>query len=323
MRASIAAGGEKKNSGKVARGADSVQCGSMPWTRGFIAVDWGTTNRRAYRIDPQGECTASFEDGLGMLSVAPGGFPAAAQAIRERLGDEPLLLAGMVGSARGWVEAPYVPCPAGLNELGAHLVWVEPGRIAIVPGMSILEAGHADVMRGEEIQMVGALAAGLIPPTAFVCHPGTHNKWVTLEESRIASFRTVMTGEMFNHLRERGTLADMISGEVAVDDAFRDGVARGLDGTALTAELFSVRARVLLGDLPRAEAASFTSGLLIGADLGVGIGLSRGNEMIRLGRPELTRLYAAGAAVAGHAAREIDGETAFLAGALALARTLS
>jgi 2-dehydro-3-deoxygalactonokinase len=100
-------------------------------------------------------------------------------------------------------------------------------------------------------------------------------------------------------------------------------VARGRGGTALTAELFSVRARVLRGALPRAVAASFTSGLLIGADLGVGLGMGQGAEMILLGRPELTRLYAAGAAVAGHAAREIDGETAFLAGALALARTLS
>ena len=295
----------------------------MPWTRGFIAVDWGTTNRRAYRIDPQGECTGSFEDGEGMLAVAPGGFPTAAQAIRDRLGDAPLLLAGMVGSTRGWVEAPYVPCPAGLAELGAHLVWVEPGRVAIVPGMSILEGGHADVMRGEEIQMVGALAAGLIPRSAFVCHPGTHNKWVIVEEGRIRTFRTVMTGELFNHVRERGTLAELVGGEVSIGGAFRDGVARGLDGVALTAELFSVRARVLLGDLPLTDAASFTSGLLIGADIRVGLGMAQGDEMILLGRPELTRLYAAGAEVAGRAAREIDGETAFLAGALALARTCS
>ena len=294
----------------------------MPWTRGFIAVDWGTTNRRAYRIDRQGECTASFEDGQGMLSVAPGGFPAAAEAIRERLGDEPLLLAGMVGSTRGWVEAPYVPCPAGLDELAAHLVWVEAGQVAIVPGMSILGAGQADVMRGEEIQMVGALAAGLIPSDAFVCHPGTHNKWVTVADNRIRTFRTVMTGEMFNQISERGTLAEMIGEKVTLGEAFRDGVVRGLDGAALTAELFSVRARVLLGDLRRADAASFTSGLLIGADIKVGLGMARGAEMILLGRPELTRLYAAGAAVAGHVAREIDGETAFLAGALALARTL-
>jgi 2-dehydro-3-deoxygalactonokinase len=322
MRHSIAFRDEKKTCGKVALGAVYVQWGAMLWTEGFIAVDWGTTNRRAYRIDREGQCTASFEDSQGMLSIAPGGFPAAAQAIRERLGDEPLLLAGMVGSMRGWVEAPYVPCPAGLDELAARLVWVEPGRVAIVPGMSILEAGTADVMRGEEIQMVGALDAGLIPPDAFVCHPGTHNKWVTVEERRIRTFRTVMTGEMFNQLRERGTLAELIGEDVRLGGAFRNGVERGLDAAALTAELFTVRARVLLGDLPRPDAASFTSGLLIGADLKVGLGMARGAEMILLGRPELTRLYAAGAAVAGHAVREIDGETAFLAGALALARTL-
>jgi len=294
----------------------------MPWTEGFIAVDWGTTNRRAYRIDEKGECVASFEDGLGMLSVAPGGFPAAAQSIRERLGDGPLLLAGMVGSTRGWVEAPYVPCPAGLDDLMGRLVWVEPGRVAIVPGLSILEGGHADVMRGEEIQMVGALAAGLIPPTSFVCHPGTHNKWVTVDESRIRTFRTVMTGEMFNSLRKHGTLAELIGEEVAPGDAFRAGVARGLNGDPLSAELFTVRARVLLGDLARPDAAGFTSGLLVGADMKVGLGMAAGSDMIILGRPELTTLYAEAAAVAGHAAREVDGETAFLAGAIAVARSL-
>ena len=294
----------------------------MRWAEGFIAVDWGTTNRRAYRIDEKNECVASFEDDQGVLSIAPGGFPAAAQSIRERLGDGPLLMAGMVGSTRGWIEAPYVSCPVGLHALAERIAWVEPGRAAIVPGLSIRAESHADVMRGEEIQLFGALAAGLIPSTAFVCHPGTHNKWVTVEEGRIGTFRTVMTGEMFNQLRERGTLSELLGDEVTPGDAFREGVTRGLGGATLSAELFSVRARVLLGDLARSAAASFTSGLLIGADLKVGISMASGSEMIILGRPELTRLYAEAAAVAGHAAREVDGEAAFLAGAIALARTL-
>ena len=294
----------------------------MRWAEGFIAVDWGTTNRRAYRIDEKSECVASFEDDQGVLSVVPGGFPAAAQSIRERLGDGPLLMAGMVGSTRGWAEAPYVSCPASLEALATRVAWVEPGRAAIVPGLSIRHAGHADVMRGEEIQLFGALAGGLIPPTAFVCHPGTHNKWVTVRDGCIGTFRTVMTGEMFNQLRERGTLSELLGGDVTTGDAFRDGVARGLRGETLGAELFSVRARVLLGDLARSAAASFTSGLLIGADMKVGLGLAAGAEMIILGRPELTRLYAEAAAVAGHATREVDGEAAFLAGAIALARTL-
>ena len=295
----------------------------MRWVDGFIAVDWGTTNRRAYRIDRNGTCVSSIEDDCGVLSIAPRGFPAAVDDIRARLGDLPLLLAGMVGSTRGWVEVPYVPCPAGLDDLAKQLCWIDPGRVAIVPGLSIASEGHADVMRGEEVQLFGALAVGLIPPTSTVCHPGTHNKWITVADGRITAFRTVMTGEMFNMLRERGILSEFLAGNVTRGDAFRAGVKRGLGGSALTAELFSVRARVLLGEMPRESAASYTSGLLVGVDLGVGLGLAAGSDIIIMGRPDLTSLYAAGAAEAGQSAREIDGSTAFLAGALAIARTMT
>jgi 2-dehydro-3-deoxygalactonokinase len=294
----------------------------MRWTDGFIAVDWGTTNRRAYWIDRHGTCVSEFEDEWGVLAVPPGGFPAAIEDICSQLGDLPLLLAGMVGSTRGWVEAPYVGCPAGLDDLAGQLCWVDPGRVAIVPGLSIDTEGHADVMRGEEIQMFGALAAGLIPATSLVCHPGTHNKWVTISKGRINTFRTVMTGEMFNLLREGGILADLVNGDVAVNDAFRAGVRRGLEAPVLTAELFSVRAGVLLGKMSREAAPSFTSGLLIGLDLSVGLGLAEASDVMIMGRPELTSLYAAGAAEAGRSTREIDGAAAFLAGAVAIARTM-
>ena len=121
----------------------------MSWAEGFIAVDWGTTNRRAYRLAGDGALSDEMEDGLGILSVESGGFPDSVRTIRERLGDLPMLMAGMIGSNRGWVEAPYVPCPAGLDELAARLVWAEPGRVAIVPGVSLDRGGEADVMRGE------------------------------------------------------------------------------------------------------------------------------------------------------------------------------
>ena len=119
----------------------------MRWMDGYIAVDWGTTNRRAYLIDSSGKHTDEFEDGKGVLSVAAGGFPEAVEEIRKRLGDKPLLLAGMVGSNRGWKEAPYVPCPASLDELTAKLVWIGK-REAIVPGVSYIGDSRADVMRG-------------------------------------------------------------------------------------------------------------------------------------------------------------------------------
>ena len=151
----------------------------MRWADGFIGVDWGTTNRRAYLIDSAGKRTQEFEDGKGVLSVPDGGFPAAIAEIREKLGDKPLLMAGMVGSNRGWKEAPYVPCPAGIDDLVAKLVWAGE-REAIVPGVSYLGNGRADVMRGEEVQIFGALADGVVESDGLVCHPGTHNKWTSI-----------------------------------------------------------------------------------------------------------------------------------------------
>ena len=290
----------------------------MCWPNGFIAVDWGTTNRRAYRLDRTGACDDEFEDGQGVLSVAPGGFPEAVAEIRRRLGDLPLLLAGMVGSNRGWVEAPYVRCPAGLDDLAASLVW--PGeREAIVPGVSFVGDGRADVMRGEEVQLLGSVAAGHVPADALVCHPGTHNKWVVVEDGRIASFRTVMTGELFNLLRQHSILADLLKADAEPDEAFRRGVRHGLDRDDLTSDLFAVRARVLLGEAPREDAASYTSGLLIGSDVRIGLSGKGAGTVCVMGRPELTRLYAAAIREAGAIPNELDGEQSFLSGIGAIA----
>lgn len=294
----------------------------MNWAEGFIAVDWGTTNRRGYRIDADGAMTAEFEDGCGILSVEAGRFPAALAEVKERLSDRPMLLAGMIGSNRGWIEAPYAPCPAGLPELAGALKWVEPGRVAIVPGVSYLAGDRADVMRGEEVQILGAFGNGLVPANALICHPGTHNKWVRVEDGRICSFRTVMTGELFSLLGKHSILADLLAEPAGVNAAFERGVARGLDKDDLNAELFSVRARVLLGQAPREEAASYVSGLLIGTDLRIGLAEAGDDEVIVMGRPELTGLFAAALRVAGRGAREVDGEQAFLAGCRHLAELI-
>jgi 2-dehydro-3-deoxygalactonokinase len=294
----------------------------MRWAEGFIAVDWGTTNRRGYLIGRDGRMSDEMEDDQGILSVGKGGFDRAVAELKGRLGDLPLLMAGMIGSNRGWVEAPYVPCPAGLPELAARLQWVVHDRIAIVPGVSFINGDAADVMRGEEVQILGAFAEGMVPPDALICHPGTHNKWIRLEDGRIASFRTVMTGEMFNLLKEHSILADLLDHPASADEAFRAGVEHGLSKDDLTAELFSIRARVLLGKAPREEAASYTSGLLIGTDLRIGLRSAPDGEIIVMGRPELTSLFATALEIAGRTARTVDGEEAFLAGVKHLAELI-
>jgi 2-dehydro-3-deoxygalactonokinase len=294
---------------------------SMRWTEGFIAVDWGTTNRRAYRLDGSGHCVEEFDDDKGALAVSGGGFPAAIAEIRERLGDYPLLLAGMIGSNRGWQDAGYVSAPAGIDELVAALVW--PGdREAIVPGVSYLKNDRADVMRGEEVQLLGGVAAGLIDPDGLVCHPGTHNKWVTMRGGKINGFRTVMTGELFSLLKEHSILSDLLQGEVEPNDVFKEAARYAIYNEALPADLFSVRARVILGQARKEDAASYASGLLIGSDVRIGLSLPTGAQVTAVGRPDLTKLYAAAIGEASRDAVELDGEQCFLAGAQEIAKRM-
>ena len=232
-----------------------------------------------------------------------------------------MLLAGMIGSNRGWREAPYVPAPAGFDDLVGALVWAGD-REAIVPGVSYLENGRADVMRGEEVQLLGAIGNGSIGADGMACHPGTHNKWVTLRGGKIDSVRTVMTGELFSLLKEHSILSDLLQGEVDLNDVFRDAARHAIDNESLPADLFSVRARVLLGVGRKEDAATYASGLLIGADVRVGLSYPTGAEISVIGRPDLTRLYAAAVREASRDAKELDGEGCFLAGIHEIAKRI-
>lgn len=285
----------------------------MTWRDGYIAVDWGTTNRRAYRIDSDGQLADQYEDDLGVTSVPSGGFDQAVAEIRVRLGDLPMLMAGMVGSNRGWREAAYVPCPAGIDALAQAILWVEPGRTGIVPGVCQTGIAGADVMRGEEVQIAGAIADGLAPYDGLICHPGTHAKWIATQDSRIIAFRTIMTGELFALLSKHSILADRLTGDVAAGSAFEAGVDETLSGQDLVPKLFGIRARHLLGE-GQGDEASFLSGLLIGSDVRAGLTLSEADTVTLMGRPDLCKLYTIALAKTRRNTITVDGATAFLAG---------
>ena len=280
----------------------------------FLAVDWGTTNRRVFVIDEDGRVERTERDDHGILKVEREAFAGEAAAIRQRFGDLPMLCAGMVGSNRGWVDAGYVPCPARLDDLVAAVRWVEPERTAIVPGVSFNEDGRADVMRGEEVQFFGAVVAGLAPPTALLAQPGTHCKWAEVKNGAIKGFITAITGEMFAMLKEHSLLAEQLQGEVADDEAFAAGVERARTPDLL-ADLFGVRADMLMGRRSREDSASFASGLLIGSD--VGAHAAGANPFILAGE-ELGRLYARAVAMFGGEATIVDSHAAFIAGIKAI-----
>jgi 2-dehydro-3-deoxygalactonokinase len=275
----------------------------------LIAVDWGTTNRRVFLLE-HGAVVRTDQDGRGVRAVDD--FAAEVGAIRARFGDHPMLLAGMIGSSLGWRETPYLPVPASIADLADALLFVD-ARTAIVPGV----ATAADVMRGEEEQLLGAVAAGLAPADAVLVQPGTHAKWARVAAGRLVDFTTAMTGELFALLRAGSVLAPQLAGEVCVGDAFRAGVAEGARRD-LAASLFGIRAAGLLGTRADAEAASFASGLLIGSEVAARLAAIDQSTVHVVAGPALGALYVAAMKAHGRRALIVDSRTAFTAGILAI-----
>jgi len=294
------------------------------WSQQLIAVDWGTSNRRAYLLGPDGAVLDRMGDDKGVTSLQQHEFASALAEIDRAFGSHPMLLAGMIGSNRGWLEAPYVSCPAALSDFAGRLVRAEGGAKAIVPGLSYVDGDRGDVMRGEEVQIFGLMALPGAAAGLTICHPGTHTKWVTTSGDRIDRFRTIMTGEMFGLLRDHSILAPLLQGEVEPCDAFLRGVAAGYSGAGLTSALFSLRSGALLSLMPQEDALPLASGLLIGADLREGLSWAGPpREVVVLGRPSLTRLYAAAIIAVGGQARECEGAEAFVAGMHSIRRMIS
>jgi 2-dehydro-3-deoxygalactonokinase len=277
----------------------------------FIAVDWGTTNRRAYRVE-HGEASDVKRDGRGILAVHGDDFAREAAELRETREILPMLCAGMVGSRRGWREIPYVATPATVASLAHGTVWVERGAAAITPGISHVAPDRCDVMRGEEVQFFGAVAAGLAPAGRLLCQPGTHSKWAKVEGEQIREFSTAMTGEIYALLREHSLLAEVLKGDAAVGPAFLDGVQEGFKHNLLSS-LFGARAAQLLKVRPAEDGASFVSGVLIASD--VQAHLRAANDVVTvIGDEPLASLYAAAIETLGARAHIIDSEAAFVAG---------
>jgi 2-dehydro-3-deoxygalactonokinase len=277
----------------------------------FIAVDWGTTNRRAYRIE-NGRATQVERDGCGILAMRRDDFAYEAARLRARLGALPLLCVGMVGSRSGWREVPYVATPAGLTQLALSTVWVERDAVAITPGLKYVGRDRCDVMRGEEVQFLGAVAAGVAPEERLLCQPGTHSKWARVEAARIQDFSTSMTGELYSLLRQHSLLAEMLEAEAVIGAAFRDGVREGCKQTLLSS-LFGGRAAQLLNVRPAGDSASFISGLLIGSDVQSQVcGVDR--DVFVIGDAPLAPLYAAAIESLGNRPHVIDSAAAFIAG---------
>ncbi len=241
----------------------------------FIAGDWGTSRLRLFLCDERGHVLARGEGEGASVPDCGGRFAAAVAAWDKAHGVLPAVLGGMVGSTIGWKEVPYLKCPAKPDAIAGAALRFESGvrAIAILPGLSCTgKTGAPDVMRGEETQILGALRLRpeLSKGRHILCMPGTHVKWVVVEDGAVVQFQTALSGELFELVRRHSVLA-RDSGEVDGNStAFAQGLdfARANEAADLLHLLFSTRSRVVTGQMPKADAASYLSGLVLGKDIG-------------------------------------------------------
>lgn len=287
---------------------------------GYVAgVDWGTTHRRAYLLDGGGALLATRSDSEGVLA-ARDRFGAALEQLLApwvgAYGPMPVLMSGMVGSAQGWQQTPYLDSATGLREIGRHLCRVDSAQCGqerwIVPGYLWRSAdGQPDVMRGEETQLLGALQLG--HGDGWYVLPGTHSKWVLLESGKIKDLRTFMTGELFSMVKQQGTLASLMGSDEQDMLAFERGV--NVREEALSHALFTCRARVVCGDWPASMASDYVSGVLIGAEWHEMLRASTSGTLLvnLIGQDALSARYAQAARLLGCAVNIINPEQAFVA----------
>ncbi|GGY90309.1 2-dehydro-3-deoxygalactonokinase [Pseudoduganella plicata] len=299
----------------------------------LVGIDWGSTSLRAYLISADGAVLEEHAAAKGASTLqGHSAFVAALQEVagawREQHATLPLQACGMVGSQHGWLDVPYVRCPAGAADLAAGLRQPDDTNLRIVPGV-LCDDGKLppDVMRGEETQIVGALAHHAELADSCVVLPGTHSKWTHVAQGRIVRFATHMTGELYAVLRQHSVLGRLMTPEVPTDaDAFLRGVgaARDHGNLGLPHQLFAVRSLGVTGQLPHAALAEYLSGLLIGHELRAGLSWRTGHALANkplalVGAPQLCDRYQLALCHFGQPADLVLDNTA-PAGLLALAR---
>jgi 2-dehydro-3-deoxygalactonokinase len=276
----------------------------------LVAIDWGTSSLRGALLDADGRVLAEQSHPRGILTVPPGGFPEVFQSLFGEWMAPPgtrCLISGMAGSKQGWVEAPYCACPAGVAEVGARIRSIEPARIAIVPGLSDMHDGVPDVMRGEEVQIFGAMALTGLQDGLFVL-PGTHNKWARVAQGRVTGFRTFMTGEFYALLSQHSILSRTVDATAPLDEAaFLEGVTQADNGQGLLHNAFGARTLSLFDRMPAGELASYLSGVLIGEELRTQ-SVHAAGELVLIGTPALTQRYSLALRAAGIQARTLGAE---------------
>ena len=292
---------------------------------GFVAIDWGSSNFRAYRVGSSGEVLDRLASADGVANLERAGMASAVDTVVSRWtpAAQALFCCGMIGSSVGWTELPYLDCPIDPEEVARRMTSISIGGhvLRVSPGLTCRSVdGFPDVIRGEEVLCLGVIRREerLRKGRGLLCLPGTHTKWVAIRDGAVRSFSTSLVGELYEALSTSSLLQHHLKGDAKVSEAFRRGVDYGASGGGLMRFLFSVRSRSVVGELAYEDGASFASGILIGNDIrdamDVYSDLAGASPLVLVGEAGLCELYRAALAHLGRDATVTPAEVACIEG---------
>jgi 2-dehydro-3-deoxygalactonokinase len=288
----------------------------------WIAVDWGTSNMRAWAMSASGTVLDEVRSDRGMGSLKPAEFE---QALRDAIAPwdhkgAPMIACGMVGAKQGWMEAPYAAVPCAATPEGFTKPDAGDLDVYIIAGLK--QADPADVMRGEETKIAGFLSMNK-NWDGVICLPGTHTKWAHISADEVVSFQTYMTGDLFAAISGNTVLKHSVNSDDWDNDAFDGGVADAMARPErLAARLFSLRAEGLLNGMQNGTAKARLSGLLIGAELAGAKPYWLGQQVAVIGAGGLCSLYVRALAAQSAPATQVKGDAITLAGLTAAFKRL-
>lgn len=297
--------------------------------RELICVDWGSSNFRAFLVSADGTLVDAVNSTQGMLGLEPDEFEPTLFKQLENWPKLPIILAGMVGSLRGWCNTDYVTCPINVKKLAVNLTHIENTQqrhIAIVAGIeNASDAAQYDVARGEEVQAIGAidLIGNELEANAIFCLPGTHSKWMNIQKHKITNITTHMTGEIFDILTKYSILAPEGSPQKPNinQKIFLNGVDCAQKDGGLAHHIFSTRTNMLKGVLANDDIETYLSGILIGSEIHETLkSLVDCRHVYLIGNDKLNNIYSLALNHLGIDCTLVNGEQAAYTGMVSIAK---
>tara|TARA_Y100000991_G_scaffold52223_1_gene38052 strand:- start:1508 stop:2395 length:888 start_codon:yes stop_codon:yes gene_type:complete len=260
----------------------------------WIAVDWGTSSFRAYLVEDK-VVKDTIETKDGMKFIKDNNFEntfinlIGKWLIKDKKTD--VLASGMLGARQGWIEAPYEKAPCNLNNLNFISPTLIDSRVSLKIFSGISQNDPPDVMRGEETQIAGFLSDNF-QFKGSVCLPGTHSKWVQVNQNNLEKFKTFMTGELFEIISKNSVLVHSVVSDEFDKAEFLKSADKILKCPKLFGNsLFQLRADDLINSGSAVIYKSRLSGYLLGLELLGSLEFWKNNDIVLIGNKNLVDLY--------------------------------